>query len=68
MATRSSVLAWGIPWREEPDRQQSMGLRGVEHDRTHTNGLKWLCFVAHLQKQNLFSHIVFKISVLAEFI
>ena len=25
MATRSSVLAWKIPWMEEPGRLQSMG-------------------------------------------
>ena len=25
MATHSSILAWRIPWREEPDRLQSMG-------------------------------------------
>ena len=27
MATRSSILAWRIPWTEEPDRLQSMGLQ-----------------------------------------
>ena len=26
MATYSSILAWGIPWTEEPGRLQSMGL------------------------------------------
>ena len=26
MATHSSVLAWKIPWTEEPGRLQSMGL------------------------------------------
>ena len=25
MATHSSILAWGIPWTEEPDRLQYMG-------------------------------------------
>ena len=25
MATHSSILAWEIPWTEEPDRLQSMG-------------------------------------------
>ena len=25
MATHSSILAWEIPWTEEPDGQQSMG-------------------------------------------
>ena len=32
MATHSSILAWEIPWREEPGGQQSMGLRRVRHD------------------------------------
>ena len=27
MATYSSILAWRIPWREEPRRVQSMGLQ-----------------------------------------
>ena len=26
MATHSSILAWRIPWTEEPGRPQSMGL------------------------------------------
>jgi len=26
MATHSSILAWRIPWMEEPGRLQSMGL------------------------------------------
>ena len=32
MATHSSTLAWRIPWREEPGRLQSMGLKRVRHD------------------------------------
>ena len=31
MATHSSVLAWRIPWAEEPGGLQSMGLQRVEH-------------------------------------
>jgi len=31
MATHSSVLAWRIPWTEEPGRLQSMGLQRVGH-------------------------------------
>ena len=27
MATHSSILAWEIPWSDEPGGQQSMGLR-----------------------------------------
>ena len=32
MATHSSILAWEIPWMEEPGRLQSMGLQRVGHD------------------------------------
>ena len=32
MATHSSILAWKIPWAEEPDRLQSMALQRVRHD------------------------------------
>ena len=32
MATHSSVLAWTIPWMEEPGRLQSMGSLRVGHD------------------------------------
>ena len=32
MATHSSILAWRIPWTEEPGNQQSMGSQRVRHD------------------------------------
>ena len=32
MATHSNILAWKIPWMEEPGRLQSMGLLRVGHD------------------------------------
>ena len=32
MVTHSSILAWEIPWTEEPDGLQSMGLQRVRHD------------------------------------
>ena len=31
-ATHSSILAWRIPWTEEPGELQSMGLQRVGHD------------------------------------
>ena len=43
MATHSSILAWRIPWTEEPGGLQSMGHKKSEmtdhthtHTRTHT--------------------------------
>ena len=32
MAPHSSILAWRIPWTEEPGRLQSMGSQRVGHD------------------------------------
>ena len=32
MATHSSILAWKIPWTEEPGWLQSMGSQRVGHD------------------------------------
>ena len=32
MATHSSILAWRIPWLEEPGQLQSMGLQRVGHN------------------------------------
>ena len=39
MTTHSSILAWKIPWMEEPDRLHSLGLqsrRPTEHAHTQT--------------------------------
>ena len=32
MVTHPSILAWKIPWTEEPGRLQSMGSQRVGHD------------------------------------
>ena len=32
LATHSSILAWEIPWMEEPGRLQSMGSQRLRHD------------------------------------
>ena len=32
MATQSSILAWKIPWTEDPGRLQSMGSQRIGHD------------------------------------
>ena len=32
MATHSSILAWRIPWTEEPGRLQSIGSQRVRHN------------------------------------
>ena len=47
MATHSSIPAWRIPWTEEPDGLQSMGLQKVRHDwvtqHTYTNACVCVC-------------------------
>ena len=37
MATHPSILAWRIPWLEEPSGLQSTGLKRVRHDWTCTH-------------------------------
>ena len=37
IATHSSILAWEIPWTEEPVRLQSTGSQRVGHDSEHTH-------------------------------
>ena len=34
MATHSSILAWRIPWIEDPGRLWSMGSQRFRHDRS----------------------------------
>ena len=48
MAAPSSTLAWKIPWKEEPDRLQSMGFTVTFHFHalekemaTHSSVLAW---------------------------
>ena len=49
MATHSSILAWEIPWTEEPEGIQSMGSQGVSDD--------WLSVRAHTVWHSL-PHVV----------
>ena len=47
MVTQSSILAWRIPWTEEPGGLQSMGSHRVdmtEHTHTHTHTHTHCCF------------------------
>ena len=46
MATHSSILAWTIPWTEEPGGLQSMGSQRVGHDKvTFTSLHIYICFL-----------------------
>ena len=37
MASPSSILAWKVPWAEEPGRLQPTGWQRIGHDTTHTH-------------------------------
>ena len=51
MANSSSILAWRIPWMEEPGRLQSMRLQRVGHDWETSLSLSICC---HLKFRILF--------------
>ena len=44
MATHFSVLAWRIPWTEEPSRPQSTGSQRVGHDRETKHSTAHIAF------------------------
>ena len=59
MAIHSSILAWRIPWTEEPGGPQSISLRRVEHDwsdwahmhiyiYTHTHTHTYVCMYIYV--------------------
>ena len=52
MATHSSILAWRIPWTEEPSRLQSMGSQSrtqLKQFSTHVH-MHWTSLVAQTVK------------------
>ena len=50
MATHSSILAWKIPWTEEPGGLQSMGSQRVGHNLA-TKPPPWTSLVAQMVKR-----------------
>ena len=63
MAPHSSILAWKIPWTEEPGRLQSMGSQRVRHDRVtsfHFTSLRHFViteYIKMLVRKNLVMYI-----------
>ena len=56
MATHPSILAWIIPWSEEPDRLESIGSQRVRHDRSnsaHSHSLSQRPVIQHLKSKHL---------------
>ena len=50
MAPHSSLLAWKIPWTEEPGRLQSMGSQGIGYDCS-LSFTSWVRDTERLRKQ-----------------
>ena len=58
MATHSSILAWRIPWTEEPDGLESIGSQRVRHDWSnlaHSHSLSQRSVIQHLKSEHLLS-------------
>ena len=61
MATHSSILAWRIPWTEEPGGLQSTGSQRVRHDlaTNHTKySIKFFCNPTISETQGTFTIIL----------
>ena len=43
MATDSSILAWEIPWTEEPGKLQTMGCKRIRHNLVTKQQQIYLC-------------------------
>ena len=52
MATHSSILAWTIPWTEEPGGLQFMGLPRVDHLRAIVHALTELDTTEQTEQEN----------------
>ena len=58
MATHSSILAWRIPWTEEPGELQSIGSERVGHDwATFTGSVKLTHEINHYNYWGSICHI-----------
>ena len=58
MTTHSSILAWRIPWSEEPGELQSMVLLKVKHDWSDLVHVHAYCGVYRSQKYNVHMKLI----------
>ena len=59
MTTHSSVLAWKIPWTEEPGRLQSLGLQRTENALIVKEGFLKQCLRTILSTEIMFLSYLF---------
>ena len=52
MATHSTILAWRIPWREDPGRLQYMGSQRVRATNTHSLKTLHMVYIVDLLTVN----------------
>ena len=62
VTTPNSVLAWEIPWTEEPSGLQSIALQNSGHTERLNNALKYLVFFQHSTGQFKVNDVGFVIS------
>ena len=55
MSTHSSILAWRVPWTEEPGRPQSMRSQPVRHDGATFMSLTAAFFMVHFTEFTQFT-------------
>ena len=56
LAAHSSILAWKIPWTEEPGRLQSMGSQRVGHNWATSLYLVISCLITEVQERKSFKY------------
>ena len=62
MATHSSIVAWRIPWTEEPGKLQSMGSQRIRHDwATNTFTLNIFVQLLFNQIKEIYKEEIYKI-------
>ena len=60
----SSIIAWEIPWTEEPGRLLSMGPHIVEYDRSTNTDISFFFFFCSLFFNYLFIYLFFYFTML----
>ena len=62
MAAHSSIVAWRIPWTEEPGKLQSMGSQRIRHDwATNTFTLNIFVQLLFNQIKEIYKEEIYKI-------